>query len=299
MYVLLVVFLENSFLTILPLIIVWLIRSDNILNYLAIGFVGFVIALISTFGYVFNVTRECWISRNITHSANSYFLKVDPIYHSTKNSGQIISKVDRSSFAFIEFDIGLALDILPNLFGVIIGSTTLFLYNFNLGLVGMFGSLLILSLGVYLRVFNNIVFRKKVIEIEDAAKSLTVESLSQMIYIRSTFATLEQLQSSNKVNKTNASVWSTFWITSSVTDMTLYFIQIVFALLVGFYISQLVKYNGFDLINGLAAITTYLGGTSKIVNFGSKIKRLIEAEYKIRDLFLFIRTFGKQTFPVE
>ena len=299
LFVLFVVLLENSFLTVLPLIIVLLIRNDNVINYLAVGFVGFVIAIISTFGYIFNVTRECMISKNITHSANSYFLTVDPIYHSTKNSGQIISKVERSSFAFIEFDIGLVLDILPNLFGVIIGSGTLFFYNFNLGLIGSFGSLLILSLGVYFRIFNNIVFRKKVIQVEDDAKSLTVESLSQMVYIRSTFATIEQLNNSDKINKTNASVWSTFWITSSITDMTLYFIQVIFALLVGYYISQLVKFNGFDLINGLAAITTYLGGTSRIVGFGSNIKRLIEAEYKIRDLFLFIRTFGKQTFPVE
>ena len=35
------------------------------------------------------------------------------------------------------------------------------------------------------------------------------------------------------------------------------------------------------------------------ISFGSKIKRLIEAEYKIWDLFLFIRSVGKQTFPVE
>jgi hypothetical protein len=80
--------------------------------------------------------------------------------------------------------------------------------------------------------------------------------------------------------------------------MFLFFMQTFFSLLVCYFISNLIRFDNFDLVDGLAALATYLGGTSRVVGFGSKIKRLIEAEYKIRDLFIFIQTFGKQTFPV-
>ncbi len=242
---------------------------------------------------------ECIISNNnIVHAANSYFLKVDPIYHTTKNSGQIISKIERATTAYLDFDIGLVFNILPNIIGILVGSLSLFYYNLQLGLLGLFSSLLILSTSIYLRVFNNIVFRDKVIAIEDQSKSLTVENLNQMIFIRSAFATIEQDNLSSELSKKSAAIRGTFWMTSSFTDMSLFFVQIIFALLITYFISYLVKFQNLELIDSIAVLTTYLTGTSRVVGFGSNIKRLIEAEYKIRDLFIFIRTFGKQTFPV-
>ena len=296
--ILLTVIGESGFLTALPLILTYLIKNPEIHNYFIVLAMAFVLTVLFVFGYFMSTIWECVISNNIVHAANSYFLKVDPIYHTTKNSGQIISKIERATTAYLDFDIGLVFNILPNIIGILVGSISLFYYNLQLGLLGLFSSLLILGISVYLRVFNNVVFRDKVIKIEDQSKSLTVENLSQMIFIRAAFATIEQTTFSSQLSKKSAAVRGTFWTTSAFTDMGLFFVQVSFALLITHFISYLVRFQNFDLINGIAALTTYLGGTSRVIGFGSNIKRLIEAEYKIRDLFLFIRTFGKQTFPV-
>jgi ABC-type multidrug transport system fused ATPase/permease subunit len=297
--ILLTVIGESGFLTALPLILVQLLKTAEIQNYILILVLALSLAVLFLIGYYLSTVWECIVSNNIVHCANSYFLKVDPIYHTTKNSGQIISKIERATTAYLDFDIGLVFNILPNIIGILVGSIALFYYNWQVGIAGLFSSIVILAISVYLRVFNNIVFRKKVIEVEDKSKSLTVENLSQMIFIRSAFATLEQISLSSKLSKDSAAMRGTFWTTSAFTDMFLFFVQVCFALAITYYISNLIRFQGFDLINGVAALTTYLGGTSRVVGFGSNIKRLIEAEYKIRDLFLFIRTFGKQTFPVE
>jgi hypothetical protein len=290
---------ETGFLTALPLILIYLIKNLDIKNYLIVMSIAFVFTILFTFGYFMSTVWECIISNNIGHSANVYFLNVDPIYHTTKNSGQIIAKIERAVAAFLDFDIALVFDILPNIIAITVGSIALFNFNFNLGLVGLAASLVILLSSVYLRVFNNVVFRRKVIETEDSSKSLTVENLSQMIYIRSAFATIDQAKLSEQLSKKSAAIRANFWTTSSFTDMFLFLVQTAFSLLIAYYISHLIRNENFDLVNGLAALATYLGGTSRVVGFGSKIKRLIEAEYKIRDLFLFIRTFGRQSFPVE
>lgn len=297
--ILLTVIGESGFLTALPLILVYLLKNPGIEGYLIVLVAALVLTVLFLCGYYMSTVWECIISNNIVHAANSYFLKVDPIYHTTKNSGQIISKIERATTAYLDFDIGLVFNILPNLVGIVVGSLTLFYYHLQLGVLGLFSSLLILSVSVYLRVFHNIVFRNRVIETEDQSKSLTVENLSQMIFIRSAFATIEQTVLSSQLSKKSAAVRGTFWITSAFTDMFLFFVQICFALLITYFIGFIVRFQNFDLLNGIAALTTYLGGTSRVVGFGSNIKRLIESEYKIRDLFLFIRTFGKQTFPVE
>jgi hypothetical protein len=297
--ILLTVIGESGFLTALPLVLTYLIKNPEINSYLVVLLLAFILTVLFTFGYFMSTIWECVISNNLVHAANSYFLKIDPIYHTTKNSGQIISKIERATTAYLDFDIGLVFNILPNLVGIMVGSLTLFYYNLQLGFLGLFSSLLILGVSIYLRVFNNVVFRDKVINIEDKSKSLTVENLSQIIFIRAAFATIEQAQLSSELSKKSAAVRGTFWTTSSFTDMFLFFVQVSFALLITYFVSQMVRSQKLELIDGVAALSTYLGGTSRVVGFGSNIKRLIEAEYKIRDLFLFIRTFGKQTFPVE
>jgi ABC-type multidrug transport system fused ATPase/permease subunit len=205
--VLLTVIGESSFLTALPLILIHLIKNPDLNNYLIVIIVALVITVFFTIGYFLSTIWECIISNNI---ANSYFLKVDPIYHTTKNSGQIIAKIERATIAYLDFDIGIVFDVLPNLIAITVGSIALFVYDIRIGFVGLLSSLIILFLSVYLRVFNNLVFRSKVIETEDISKSLTVENLSQMIYIRAAFATNEQTEQSGTLSKKSAAIRANF-----------------------------------------------------------------------------------------
>jgi ABC-type bacteriocin/lantibiotic exporter with double-glycine peptidase domain len=190
------------------------------------------------------------------------------------------------------------LDVLPNVIAITTGVVALFFVDIRLGIIGAVGMLLNLGIGTYLRVFNNIVFRDYIIAAEDSSKSITVESLAQVNYIRSTFSTLDQINQSSKTNSKTVSIWTELWSTSMVCDMILFFIQVIFALIIAFYLGDLVNNHGLSIVTGLAGIATYFTGTSRVIIFGSKIKRLIEAEYNIRDLFNFIRSFGNQSFPV-
>jgi hypothetical protein len=75
----------------------------------------------------------------------------------------------------------------------------------------------------------------------------------------------------------------------------LFFISV---LLISAMILNEVQTKNLSAATGLALITTYYISLSNIRNIGEQIKRLVESHSRITDLFTFMQTFGKQTFPV-
>ena len=52
------------------------------------------------------------------------------------------------------------------------------------------------------------------------------------------------------------------------------------------------------MIAGTTLLLTYINGTYEIIQIGRRLRKLIKSITRVNDLYVFIRHFGKQTFPV-
>jgi len=133
-------------------------------------------------------TRE-----SIAYQANKFFLTVDPLWHTTRESGKVISKVNRSTLAYEKILVVLLFRVVRLVAGFIVASLTLLLTNLWLGLTASLFILAITVLVAVLALANEKAFRKEIIRLEDDVAQVTVENLQQTTFIRSLFMTDRQL----------------------------------------------------------------------------------------------------------
>jgi ABC-type transport system involved in Fe-S cluster assembly fused permease/ATPase subunit len=265
-----------------------------------IWIIGIRIFLIVLLGFTlnFNAILQMVCMQSVFYSANKLLLETDPIYHTTKSSGVIISKVNKGSAAYenildvVTFEI---YTLFISLFGTVI---VLFHYNDKIGLVAAVMVIIFTLISVYWTSFNNKVFKPICIEAEDKLSEITVESMQQTAYIRSTFATTEQLVDIKSSIKTYAGKEATRWETDGLGYYVLRVLFFISVLTISIMILNEIQAKSISVATGLALITTYFISLSNIRNVGGQIKRLTESHSRITDLFEFMRTFGKQTFPV-
>ncbi|MEI6729086.1 MAG: hypothetical protein WCK98_05580 [bacterium] len=299
-YLLIVVsaFVEIAFLTLLPIVFSKIIQDQDY-NLLAITAVfGAIIFSLRIWALHINIRELQQSNKSLYYSADKFFLTVDPIAHATKSSGQIISKVDRGAAALIDIDAILSFDIYPVIFGLVAVIITFFSFNFQLGITATLILTAIIAINIYTRIFGNGVYQDRIIQADDKAKGDSIESLQQAPYIRSIFATIEQDIKIQKSLKNAMTTTSNYWQFAALIDMLTYIAYLVSVTLITALTMSLVKQNTLSTITAISLITTYIAGTKNIVIIGSRIRRLMEAEYRLRDLFEFIRKFGKKSYPV-
>jgi ABC-type multidrug transport system fused ATPase/permease subunit len=290
--------LEITFLTTLPIVFTVIIQNQdfNLLYYTT--FAGVVVFCLRIWGLHINTVQLQQSNKSIFYTADKFFLTVDPIAHATKSSGQIISKVDRGAAAIIDIDAILTFDIYPVIFGLLTVIVTFFTYNIQLGLVTLIILSIIIAINVFTRVFGNSIYQSRIISADDKAKSDSVESLQQAPYIRSIFATIEQDAKIRKSLKNAMTTTSNYWQFAALIDMLTYIAYLISVAMITGLLLYLVRDGSLTTITAIGLITTYIAGTKNIVIIGSRIRRLLEAEFRLRDLFNFIKKFGKKSFPV-
>jgi ABC-type multidrug transport system fused ATPase/permease subunit len=125
------------------------IQSQN-LNYF-LYCVAFAILgqLFSFFLYYLDVILRLQTSQSINFSANKFFLTTDPIRHSNRSSGQILSKINRAT-SDIDRLISLVSSEFLSLFFIII-STVITFWNFDsvYGLVTLISLSLLVGFNIF------------------------------------------------------------------------------------------------------------------------------------------------------
>lgn len=283
-------FIEIAFLTLLPIVFVKIIQSQD---YHLLGFVtisGVVIFAFRIWALQINTTCLQQLNRSVFYSVDKFFLTVDPSKQVTKSSGQIISKVDRSAAAIIDIISILTFDIYPVFFALIVVVITFFRYNFQLGLITTGILAAIIAVNTFARIFGNRVYQDRIIQADDEAKSDSVEALEQAPYTRYIFAIKQdiKIQASLKKAMTTTSNYLQF---ATIIDIFTYIIYLISISLISGLTINLVKQNSLDTITAIGLVTTYIAGTTNIVIVSTRIRRLLESEYRLQDLFDFIREF--------
>ena len=291
-------FVSSIFSSLTPLILGTAFFSNKIeyLYYFAAGYI--VIEILNRFVIRYFSILMLQSKNSVAFSAYQYFLIVDPIYHSTKSSGQIISKIQKTTSDLEMFISGSVEVFLATIVAFVTVIITIATFDYRLGIVGTISFILIALVNGGLNFINAEIFKKKTIAAEDKAKADSVETLQQNALIRASFAANEQL---GKVKKSTTKYMVLESVSRQTFGVTRTLTRIVYAtstLLIGLIIYDLTSTNQMNVGIGISLLLAYFNGSGQILRIGDLIRNLIQIVSRQEDLFEFIRQFGLQTYPV-
>ena len=281
--------------TLSPLLLAQVFITGNVLNLVILISVLILIRFVNFILFYFDPILRLQSSKSIENSATNFFLTVDPINHSLRSTGQIVSKVGRGSNSFDTLLDILSFDLL-NILGMIIGVVIAFWQiNSMLALLVGFMIFCISSLNWFLFLARTKLFRKHRIKDDDLSKAISLETLQQTQYIRAVFGTTEQY---DKVQKSQLKSIATAAVNWRLAG------YIVTASLILFHLSLLLvsilllQQSSIDKAIALSLILSYFQVGNRLNFVGQSLGRVMNSIEDVNDLFEFIRNFGKQTYPV-
>ena len=291
-------FIQSAFNSLTPIILGFAFFNNQLeyLYYFAIGYIAIEILMrfmIRHFSILILQSKN-----SVAFSAYQYFLIVDPIYHSTKSSGQIISKIQKTTSELEMFISGTVESVLPTIISFITVVVTIAAFDYKLGIVGISSFILITLTNGGLNFINAEIFKKKTIAAEDKAKADSVETLQQNALIRASFAANEQL---GRVKKSTLSYMFLESVSRQTFGLTRTLTRIIYAistLLIGLIIFDLTSNGQINAGIGISLLLAYFNGAGPILRIGDVIRTIIQVVSRQEDLFEFIRQFGLQTYPV-
>ena len=236
--------------------------------------------------------------QSVAYQANKFFLTVDPLWHTTRESGKVISKVNRSTLAYEKILVVLLFRVVPLVTGFIVASLTLLLTNLWLGLTASLFILAITILVAVLSLVSEKAFRKEIIRLEDDVAQVTVENLQQTTFIRSLFMTDRQLWLHRQKAKKCIAMEGSSWFSYNINFIIIELLYSLSTLVIGWQILHLINTGTLGMAVGISLMSTYILSTMKIFEVGEMVIDFTKARSEIIDLHTFIRQFGKQTFPV-
>jgi len=234
----------------------------------------------------------------IKYQAYKYFLTVDPIFHSTKSSGQIVSKIENTTSTISSFLSMMVSSFVPIITGFATVIVTMFSVDLGLGLVSLGFYILLIFVNIFMSYLANDAFNEIIINARDHLQSITTENILQNWFIRSTFATSEQVEKNRKAILKSSAIFSTSWLSFGLITTTSRYLYAISTTILTFIIIQKIEDGEMNLVLATALIITYLGGSKSIIQMGEVVQTLAENNSKLNDLYRFISGFGKQTYPV-
>jgi len=290
--------IASVIITLLPLFIGLAISSKQALSF---GLLFLVWICSDSWRYItlyFTSKFVASIISGLRYSAYRFFLTVDPIYHATKMTGEIFGKIERCAFAYEEFIDASVYAILPILVGITTVIISFFTLNLVLGSIALFFLLFLAILNISMILFNSLAFEKRVIDADDSVKASSMESLVQIQFIRSYFATNEvntELKGKSRFFMANDGTYYISFHTAIYISRLFYAFSLC---ALGLYVLYMIKQGTISGMAGTTFLVTYVHGTYRIIKIGKRTQKFVRSITRIKDLFHFIHYFGKQTFPV-
>lgn len=290
--------IQAVFASLTPLILGYAIYNQNISTILIFGLAYLGIEFINRILLRIRAIYIMQAENSINFFAYRFFLTIDPIYHTTKSSGQIISKIERTSRSYGDM-INIFLDetvyIVISFITIIITLTS---FNYKLGLISGFTFLILAFVNAILSFINSKALTKRSIRAHDKKNAINTENLSQNALIRSSFATAEQDKKMMKYTKNLMVERSVVWFGSGISITVNRVLFLISTVILSFTILDLIKSNEMQAVTAVALLVTFLNASGSVLTVGSIVHSITEKYIEVIDLFNFVRNFGKQTFPV-
>lgn len=232
------------------------------------------------------------------NSSYSYFLTVDPIFHSTKSSGKIISKISGSWGDFTGLINSITFNILPAISSFATSAIALATVDSTLAIYTIPAFFLITGVNGYGYYYNSKIFKKRTIKAREESNATATENLIQNNLIRATFATEDQLNKYHRQLKKLFSMYSTSNTSSNIVATTTRLLVIASVVLIASRLfEQTINRSLEPELAGSLLVTYYLGSRS-IIRIGRVFYTTIDSYQGLQDMWEYVRNFGQQTYPV-
>jgi ABC-type multidrug transport system fused ATPase/permease subunit len=285
------------FFTTLPLIINYAIKTQNITLVISLGIVFMMLSIMVQTHMRSYVLAEAGIMGSVSNSAYKFFVKVDPIHHSTRESGKVISKINRAVGAYENTTDILTFNILRFIIQISVILVSFIYYDFTVGVIAAGSLIIMLVVSTISQIFIAKNVTPKDNDQGDIQSQVEVESLQQVALIRSSFATPEHIQKLKKTNIRTGEVQATVWMSFVSTAFIPRILFGIFFIIIALLIVSLIKTGNLDVITAISLIAMYMS-TYSIILAGRDIERLVSNIEKIKNLYIYIREYGDSSYPV-
>jgi ABC-type multidrug transport system fused ATPase/permease subunit len=243
-----------------------------------------------SFVYLYDIV-PCSIQSTI----QKFLIQVDPIHYTTKSSGEIVAKIERTIFACHTYMSTIFETLIPFVISTGVALWAIAQVDIKLSLfVGIIFAILC-YVNVKMIVFNNQVFLPKINEQEEKEKQFLLENIQQNHYIRSTFATPEQLrqtlQAVRQVSYDTATKWRTW-------QHLIIILETVLIILIMVIVGSQILNPAAQLFVIVAIFTSLYNLYVKYSEIGLVADEFFKSIHNQQEFWQFMRTFGRQTFPV-
>ena len=288
----------QAFYTLYPLVLGVIIESQQFHRFIYFVCAWMGIICLEFISNYFSGRVEIQSINSVQYNAFKFFLTCDPFFHTMKSSGKLFAKIERCARAYEDFLDIVLWDILPILVSVIAVVSSFLATDLWLGGMAIFLLVIIAAINIFLNLFTSATFEQRLIDADDFVKVVSVEGLSQVPLIRSSFAAGEMVDRAYEANNEMMYKEGTAWIafSASVTISKLAYLLSIAVL--GGIILSLISKGMLSILVGTTLLFTYTNGTYEIIQIGRRLRKLMKATTRIKDLYAFARVFGNQSFPV-
>lgn len=231
-------------------------------------------------------------------SAHAALLKTDPLALGTRSSGAIIAKIDRGSKAIEDVLDLICFEITPIIIRTITIIITLASFDAWIATAMLTALLFYLLLTTFLNLKVAEIFQPRIIKALDKSRSTGAENLSQHGLIRSCFAS-DEMYARLERHATNAmAMQGTGWYTYSTQRISISLIYVLIFAGLAFYLLKLCKEGLMETALAISLLLSFISSTVDLVKISKHFYKLLKNVSYLDDLFLFIRLYSKQSFPV-
>jgi ABC-type multidrug transport system fused ATPase/permease subunit len=116
--------------------------------------------------------------------------------------------------------------------------------------------------------------------------------------VRSVFGTVEQLNLLKRNTVKYVANESTSWRAGGVPFFIISILFLSSVFVISYIVLNDIISGSISVPLGIGLISSFVFSSNSIKNIGSLVRRLTASHSRIKDLFEFMRTYGKQTYPV-
>jgi ABC-type multidrug transport system fused ATPase/permease subunit len=282
----------------LPIAFAGILRHRNygLLPWIVAGYI--ILEILNRFAVQYFLNTKLLLEQSIRNSAYRFFLTTDPIHHSTKSSGKIISLIETGcSDIYQAVNIAVSF-ILPDAVAYLTIAIVLFQYDLTLGLFSLGFFCLTVFINYSYSIYHRHNLHPLISEQIENSRAIATENLSQNAVIRASFATMEQIQYSNYNFAKEVDLKSTLWFSSQLKNTFLRSLFIFAAFVVISRIFGLLDTQAIPLESAIAIIGVYLTSSYRSLGIGDNIAMLNEKISSVDRMYKFIREFGQPSYAV-
>lgn len=284
--------------SLLPLWIGLIIRSGDWSLVLWLGLAFLILRITEQIGFFQYEVIVTSLQYNADVAATRFFLTVDPEYHVTKSSGQIVSKTSSTVREFMRLFGNLFYSLIPAISGFVAVIIALFSFDWKIGLI-MGGFFILISI---ISTVGNIFMASNItpewIKARDEWSQNRIENLQQVWLIRSTFSVPEQMEKGKRIIRDAVTIRALMNIgyDAFYTLVRVFYIFSIITLLI--WTMNQVSLGIWDVTLAISIVATYLNASQVIIRIGALVTATVETFSNLDDMWDFIRNFGTQTYPV-